>query len=248
MATPYQDFAEYYDRLMAGRYVRAWWTLFKRLAAERRLRFTSVADLAGGTGEAARRFARVGAHVTIVDRSEAMLERARRRVPSAITLRQDLRRLRLPEPVDLAVSVFGGLNYLPTARDVAKVFRRVRKVLKPGGVWCVDAVTPFHLRKNFGKGADFFEGPDYVSIWRYQWDPLHTRSRIHVDGFRRDGRAWQRYRPEEHIHYGYPLPVLRQALREAGFVRIEAFGMPFGAPARTRDTHWVLWCRADREA
>lgn len=243
--TPYRDFARYYDRLMAGRYMRAWWGLFKRLAAERRLHFRTVADLAGGTGEAALRFARFGARVVIVDRSPAMLEHARRRVPNALILRQDLRRLRLPEPVDLAVSVFGGLNYLPSLKSVAAVFRRVRAALAPGGTFCADAVTPFHLRRNFGRGAEMFEGRDYLSVWRYRWEPERSRSRIRVDGFQRDGRAWIRCRPEEHLHYGYPLAAWRKALRDAGFADVEAFGLPFGLTPRADDSHWVLLARKE---
>jgi SAM-dependent methyltransferase len=242
--TPYRDFAAYYDDLMAGRYVRQWWTVFRRLAAARHWRFNTVADLAGGTGEAARRFARLGARVYVVDRARDMLARAQQRVPAAHGLCQDLRRLRLPEKVDLAVSVFGGLNYLRSLAEVSSVFRRVRANLKDGGLICVDAVTPWHLRHNFGGGADMFEGRGYVSLWRYRWEPDRVRSRIRVDGFMRRGTGWIRHRPEEHVHYGYSLPAWRRALRQAGFSRVEAFGLPYGTPPAARDTHWLFLAQA----
>jgi len=242
----YRDFAAYYDRLMAGRYVDHWWGLFKRLAAERRLRFASVAALAGGTGEAARRFARRGVSVTIVDQSPDMLARARQRVPSARILRQDLRRLRLPEPVDLAVSVFGGINYLRSLDEITGAFGRVRAALRPGGTFCVDAVTPSHLRRNFGTGAEIFEGSDYLSIWRCRWDAERTCSHIQVDGFHQDGRVWRRHRPEQHIHYGYPLRALRRALLAAGFADVQAYGLPYGSAPRASDSYWLFWARTHK--
>lgn len=240
---PYRDFALYYDRLMAGRYNRAWWRVFSRLLKARGLARDVVADLAAGTGEAGRRFLRPGARVYLVDRSAAMLERAARRAPGARLLRQDLRRLSLPEPVDLAVSVFGGVNYLAGERDLVRVFRRVRSALKPGGAFALDAVTPHHLRVNFGRGTEWFEGPGFVSVWRYAWEPERASSLIRVDGFTRTGTAWTRHRPEAHRHHAYPLPVLKRALRAAGFGVCEAFGLPHGEAPRARDTHWLLLAR-----
>ncbi len=241
---PYHDFAGYYDRLMGGQYVRAWWRVFRRLAAAERLRWRSVADLAGGTGEAARRLARPGVAVTIVDRSAEMLARARRHVPGARLVRQDLRRLRLAAPLDLAVCVFGGLNYLPGETQLTAVARRVRRSLAPDGAFCLDAVTPFHLRHRYGRGLEVFSGREYCSIWRYAWDPEARCTRIRVEGFQRTGwRTWRRHRPELHVHYAYDLGVWRRALAAAGFGRVAAYGLPGGARPRAQDSYWLLLAR-----
>lgn len=241
---PYRDFAGYYDRMMGGRYVNAWWSVFRRLAAARGLRWRTAADLAGGTGEAARHLARSGVDVTVVDRSAEMLARARRQVPRARLLRQDLRALRLPAPVDLAVCVFGGLNYLSSGSQLTAVARRVRRSLAPGGAFCLDAVTPFHLRERYGRGTEAFFGRDYCSIWSYAWDPERRCTRIRVEGFQRTGwRTWRRHRPEEHVHFAYPLSTWRRVLREAGFSRIEVLGLPGGAPPSATDPYWLLLAR-----
>jgi SAM-dependent methyltransferase len=243
---PYRDFAGYYDQLMGGRYVRAWWRVFRRLAAARGLHWRTAADLAGGTGEAARLLARTGADVTLVDRSAEMLARARRRVPGVRLLRQDLRALRLPAPVDLAVCAFGGLNYLSSEAQLTAVAGRVRGVLAPGGVFCLDAVTPFHLRRRYGRGQEVFSGRDYQSVWSYRWDPERRCTRIRVEGFQRSGwNTWRRHRPELHVHYAYPLSAWRRVLAAAGFARVEAFGLPLGTPPSAHDAYWLLLARPE---
>ena len=242
---PYRDFADYYDRLMAGRYVSRWWWLFRRLQVQHGLRYRRVADLAGGTGEAARRLSGPGRTLFIVDRSAEMLARARTRVPGARLLRQDLRRLRLPEPVDLAVCVFGGINYLSSLARITAVARRVRRALAPGGVFCLDAVTVHHLNQRHKRGVETFSGAGYYSVWRYRRDPHRANLRIRVEGFRRlPGGLWSSLRPELHVHHAYPLPALRGALRRAGFSRVEAYGLPLGTPPRASDEYWLFWARA----
>lgn len=240
---PYCDFARIYDRIMAGRYVSAWWAVFTDVARRRGWRYRSVVDLAGGTGEAALRFARAGAEVSVLDRSPDMLALARKKLPGVRCSRQDLRTYRLRSRVDLAVCVYGGVNYLASAGELRSLCRRTYAALRPGGVFCFDVATPYHLRHSFGRGATVFQEQDFFSRWRHRWDAKRRAARIRVDGAELLRGRWLRLRSELHVHYAHDLPELSEVLARAGFMRIEAFGLPGGREPRERDSHWLVCAR-----
>ena len=89
-----------------------------------------VLDAACGTGDLAVIAANAGGHVTGLDFSEAMLERARRKAPELDWTRGDL--LALPfedESFDAATVGFGVRN----VADLPGALEELRRVLKPGG-------------------------------------------------------------------------------------------------------------------
>jgi len=91
-----------------------------------------VFDLGCGPGNSAellsRRFAQ--ARVTGLDTSEAMLAHARKRAPQARFLRQDIADWTPDTPPDL-IFANAALHFLP---DHHKLFPRLTRLLKPGGV------------------------------------------------------------------------------------------------------------------
>jgi len=113
------------------------------VAATVEVHATQVLELGTGTGETALRVLaqHPGARWVGIDASEAMLERARERLPEA-----DLRLQRLEDelpsgPFDLVVSALA-VHHLdgPGKRDL---FSRVAGVLRPGGVFVLgDVVVP----------------------------------------------------------------------------------------------------------
>ena len=102
---PYAELAEAYNGALGFSTFRAIRSLFERLADRHAIRFRSAADLGCGTGLFACFLAtRFGVPVYGVDRSREMLAVARRRcrAPCVQFSQQDIRRFRLPSPVDLA--------------------------------------------------------------------------------------------------------------------------------------------------
>jgi ubiquinone/menaquinone biosynthesis C-methylase UbiE len=95
----------------------------------------AVLDLACGNGYLARRFARMGARVTAVDASPAIIERARlreRRAPLGVAYHVgDTARLDMADDgsIDAAVSNMA----LMDIEDAAGTIREVGRVLRPGG-------------------------------------------------------------------------------------------------------------------
>jgi demethylmenaquinone methyltransferase/2-methoxy-6-polyprenyl-1,4-benzoquinol methylase len=100
-----------------------------------------VLDAACGTGDLAIIAAKVGANVTGLDFSEAMLERARRKATEIDWIRGDL--LALPfddESFDAATVGFGVRN----VADLPGALEELRRVLRPGGRLGILEITRPH--------------------------------------------------------------------------------------------------------
>jgi SAM-dependent methyltransferase len=69
-------------------------------------------------------------------------------------LRQDLRDLRLPEPVDLLTCQFDTLNYLLTDAELRAVLAGFARAIRPGGHAVFDVVT---VRPDLPDGQDRVE-------------------------------------------------------------------------------------------
>jgi demethylmenaquinone methyltransferase/2-methoxy-6-polyprenyl-1,4-benzoquinol methylase len=113
---------------------------WRRLAAEAVVRpGDRVLDAACGTGDLAIADGKAGAaHVTGLDFSERMLDRARRKAPSLEWVQGDM--LALPfadETFDAATVGFGARN----VADLELALRELRRVLQPGGRVAILEIT-----------------------------------------------------------------------------------------------------------
>ena len=110
--------------------------LFNELRAVRRRGEKTAADLGCGVGPLLPFLAEQFGSVAALDFSPGMLRRARRRTPSRNVRfhRADLRDLsRFRRSFDVAVAVNSILA--PSARQVNRILRQVRSVLRPGGAF-----------------------------------------------------------------------------------------------------------------
>jgi SAM-dependent methyltransferase len=102
----------------------------------------SVLDLACGTGVLARQLAARAKRVVGLDASADMLREARARTPdgSVRFVLGDFCDCQPGETFDAAVCGSDSLNYLERPEQLATVFRSVRRVLRPGGLFAFDAL------------------------------------------------------------------------------------------------------------
>ncbi|MBI3394525.1 MAG: class I SAM-dependent methyltransferase [Spirochaetia bacterium] len=112
---------------------------------------TSVVDLACGTGKILYFLARRVPQVTGLDRSRAMLKKAKELVPGA-KIKQGL--LQGPMPFKAAsqrwlVSTHDCLNYLTDPQDLHRHFQEVGRILVPGGLYSTDTVSLANIVDNF---------------------------------------------------------------------------------------------------
>lgn len=237
----YGALAASYDGLMAdGAYRRRAAFLARRLKGSP-IPVHTVLDLACGTGTIACLLAQKGYEVLATDGSEEMLTKAAAKAaglerPPLFVL-QSMPRLRLAQPVDAVVSTLDSLNYLTRDRDLRETFRRVRRWLKPGGLFLFDVNTPHKLRRMDGQ-LYMDEAEDSVCVWRTFFSEKKQVCTYQVDLFRlRPDGAWDRTF-EEHRERAWSEKAIRQYLSEAGFISVRLTGDLTNEPPRPDEDRW----------
>ncbi len=128
-------------------------------------KLSSVVELAAGPAAHAVEFGKRGLAIYALDKSAEMLayarQKARQEGSRVHFLERDMRRFRLPEKVDLAVSMMDSLTYLLTDEDMLAHFKSVSANLKPGGIYVLELIHP----------RDFFtEKVSFGPVWRVKKD------------------------------------------------------------------------------
>ena len=141
----WDEYAAYYDWENAqtvGRRDIAFW---KRMASAAK---GPVLELGCGTGRVALPVARAGATVVGIDRSQPMLDRARKRVKRAglqdtvQLIRGDIRHLPFPDKsFPLVMAPYGILQSLLVERDLTKTLAAVSRVLTKKGTFGLELVA-----------------------------------------------------------------------------------------------------------
>ena len=230
----YLSLAESYDRLTNDVDYPAVVAFYEQILAREGLHPRTAVDLACGTGSVALLLAQKGLTVTAVDLSEDMLCVASQKameagLPVGFAC-QNLRDLRLPRAVDLAVCALDSLDYITDPADCEKAIHRVYKALNPGGCFIFDVNTPEKLRAMDGQ-VFVDEDDDVFCLWRGEFDSETNICSYGMDLFQRHGDVWHRSF-EEHREYAYCADQLTGWMKDAGFTAIEVFAdRRFEAPA-----------------
>jgi SAM-dependent methyltransferase len=213
--TPYSAFASLYDLLIGDSFFPKLRRAFERIMAAHKIEFDSAADVACGTGTFTRYLCGRGAGPVFgVDLSPAMLwaARTKNRALPVRFLRQDMRRLTLPEPVDLITCNFDSLNYLLDLPSLELAFRRFGRNLKGRGCIFFDMILP----RPAGRGADPFVeklriGDVYFHRSIHQHRPSGLqRSRITIS-------SPAAVKSETHIQRVYPVQSILEVLERSKF-------------------------------
>ena len=138
----------------------------------------SVVDLGCGAGVPVVKFlVDKGYGVTGIDFSEGMLKLARKNVPKAKFVKMDMTKMKFkPGSFDAAVS-FYAIIHVPRQKH-AKIYKNLRRILKPDGVVLVNAS---------GWDEEGWEGyaQDYLGVpmfWSY-YGPIQTLQLVKAAGF-----------------------------------------------------------------
>ncbi|GIP35884.1 class I SAM-dependent methyltransferase [Paenibacillus sp. J2TS4] len=235
----YQQFANYYDRLMEDM-PYADWLRFVGQCWERYGRPASIVDLGCGTGNLTIPLARDGFQVTGIDLSEDMLAVARSKSEgssctggsnrgSVQWIQQDMVEWELPHAVDAVVSFCDCFNYLLEEDSLRSAFRSTYQGLTSGGLFVFDVHTPFQLQ-SYAKHQPFvLNEEDIAYLWTCQWDEewceIEHELAIFVKEDPQDRSSLNRYIrvDETHIQRAYPLDKIAGMLRQEGFAQVECF-------------------------
>jgi SAM-dependent methyltransferase len=242
---PYRWLAEYYDRVF--RFHQGWGEAARRRILGRILPGVKTAcDLACGSGTTALKLAKRGIRTYGVDLSPGMCRVARRRVRETglqvRVSRQDMRRFKLPERVDLVLCEYDALNHVPRKRDLSRVLKAVAGAPKPGGYFFFD-VNNRRGFEGYWKGVWCVEKPGILLVMNNGNKAARDRAWSDCVWFIRKGGLWARH-TERVEEVCWSEKEMRGALGEAGFGPIRSWdSTPFfkGNPIikRVCRTHYL---------
>src|SRR6516164_1858158 len=197
---PYKLLARYYDQMFAP-YVSWYRRVRRRLLGEILPHVRSACDICCGTGTTALEFARRGIKVYAVDLSPTMCRLARAKARGA------------GAPVTVI-------------RGDMRTFRLPEPV---DLITCeFDVNNRLHLEKNW-PSTWWIEKPGVVMVMRGSYDRRRAKGCENVEWFIRKAGGWQRFR-ERVEEVWWTASEIRQALRAAGFPRIQSWDASLFAP------------------
>ena len=222
MTQAYDEFAAYYDRLMADVDYDAWAGYLAGLLREGGvLPEQTVLDCACGTGEITIRLHKAGYRMTGADISERMLELAQQKARKAgakiAFVRQAMQELCVHKPVSAITCACDGVNYLLTLNDVSQFFSGANRALKEGGLLLFDISSAYKLEKILG-GQTFGEDEqDCTYLWQNCFDEQSSLLEMRLAFFTPDGKgAYNRF-DERHVQRAHTQQELTALLEQTGF-------------------------------
>ena len=166
----YTDLSGYYDLMCAdidyreqSDYVRRLHQLFGNQGKD-------YLDLACGTGPHLRYFIDYGYTATGVDINQPMLDIAQERCPEAQFVQQDIGSLKLPAQMDLISCFLYSIHYNQSLNALTECIASVHKALKPGGMFCFNAVDKTQIDNRAGIKHKITHGDSdfsFQSSWYY---------------------------------------------------------------------------------
>ena len=245
----WDDYAPFYDWENAQTLARRDVPFWQRLAAAQDGR---VLELGCGTGRLTVPVARTGADIVGIDRSAAMLARARQRLRRARLraplIRGDIRQLPFRRRIrfDLVMAPYGMLQSLTSDRDLRQTLDAVAGVLKRGGLFAIDLVPDLPRWAEYDRRVSLTGRRGHGKI-RLTESVRQDRAKgltIFDQEYseRRGGRLTSTNRFSLTFRT-ITVPQMRQRLERAGF-RIDALlGDYDGGPLDLRADVWIILAR-----
>lgn len=222
MTQAYEEFAAYYDRLMADVDYNLWADYLIGLLQDGGVLPDQTAlDCACGTGEITLRLHKAGYRMTGADVSERMLEQAQQKARKAgariAFVRQTMQTLSVHKPVSAITCACDGVNYLLSHADIIAFFTSANRALKDGGVLLFDISSAYKLESILG-GQTFGENaPECTYLWQNCFDEQSRLLEMRLSFFTPDGRGAYKRFDERHVQRAHSQEELTVLLERAGF-------------------------------
>ncbi len=218
----YGILARFYDRLMSGWKYEVWEALIAEVVGKYSIPRGLCLDVACGTGKISEIVARLGFDVLGIDNSEAMLEVAKEKLPSARFVAADVRNFDVGSDknrVVMAVSFYDSLNNLLTDEDMLAAIQSISRNLPPGAIFLFDMNTYEHVLASQHSKPRTFEDEACKTVFRFGGKGRLWTIDMEFDVKRPDGSV--EHETERHVERGYDEIDIRPILEAAGFDLLE---------------------------
>ncbi len=213
-----------------------------------------VLELGCGTGRISLPLGRAGVTLVGIDRSEAMLARARTRVRRARMagrvelVRGDIRRLPFRNPFAMIMAPYGVLQSLLRERDLAETLDAAYALLEPGGRFGVELVADLPAWEEYRKRVSLTGwrqrpgGAHVTLVETVRQDRARKLTIFDQEFTERRGRQ-RRSRRFSLTFRTLSVPQMVRRLEKAGFEIDALLGDYGGAPWDPRADVWVILAR-----
>ena len=212
MQLNYSVLAKYYDKFTQNDCDYESWSQYLYGVAMR-CNAREVVDIACGTGKMTKLLVSRGLKVIGVDQSAEMLNVAREKCRASF-VQQDMRKLSLPHPVDVAICVNDGVNYLKPS-ELTPFFTRVASVLKQGAPFVFDVSSAYKLTHTIGNNVFYLDDERETLLWSNSVSGNSVEMNLTLFT-QNDSGAYDRF-DERHVQYLHTSQAIEQCLGEAGF-------------------------------
>lgn len=222
---PYSVLAKYYDKFTADDCKYDEWGRYLRNVAES-CGAKEIVDLACGTGKMTKLLVDAGYKVIGVDGSGEMLNLARGKCRADFVC-QDMRKLRLAHPTDMAVCVNDGVNYLKSA-ELPSFFSTVASQLCCGAPFVFDVSSEYKLTRVVANNVFYLDDETETLLWTNKLRPDSVKMELAL--FVRDSDGKYVRRDETHVQYVHTQAQIKRALSDSGFRLVEVTDSYGGKP------------------
>lgn len=211
----YGEIALVYDTLMYDMPYGKWVEFLKK-----NLKGTKILELGCGTGSITEILSAYY-DITAVDISEDMLDVARQKLikkgRSARLCHGDMSEFSLNKPLDSAICVCDGINYLTSPQKVRNTFKKVYDNIQTGGRFIFDISSAYKL-KNMANQLYSEDTDDVTYIWRnsIKDDIINMDITFFIT---EDGEHYLRF-DENHFQRVHKKEEITSWLNECGFLVI----------------------------
>jgi SAM-dependent methyltransferase len=247
----WDEYAPFYDWENARTFGRRDVQFWRRIAAKSE---GPVLELGTGTGRVALPLAKAGGRIVGLDRSEAMLARARREVRRArlgrrvALVRGDIRDIPCrAQSFATVIAPYGILQSLLRERDLHQTLRSVARVIRPGGTFGLELVADLPDWQEYSRRISLrgHRGPRGLPIALIESVRQNARRGLtffdqeFVEGRGRNARRQQFTLTFRTV----TVPSMRQRLERAGFEVTALLGDYQGKPWDARAEVWIILAR-----
>lgn len=240
-STPYASFAAYYDMLGWSEFSDLVYPYLEKFFRQSGGKPSNFLDLACGTGVLAWKLAEQKIHVTGIDISPDMIERARakpsRNGSCPEFLVGDITDFELNRKFKMAGCFFDSVNHLKNREQIRKTFMCAANHLESGGWFLFDMVTKYGLQN----WQDYYNNKDdhYYVAQEARFIKSEDKARVKIEAFINDGSGGTVHIREIFDEIYIPLDRAYNHLNQAGFGKIIV--KPFPPATALEDAERVLF-------
>ena len=221
----YKEFASVYDLFMEDTPYKSWFKYIEDCFETYNFMPQTVCELGCGTGKMTTLLAQKGLDVIGIDLSAEMLMMAQdyafEQDVDILYLLQDMSRFELGEPVDFICSFCDSMNYLLEEADLLESFMRVKRFLKPSGLFIFDMNTPYKYKEILGNQIFADQTEEAAYIWTNYYDEEEEINEYEVSFFIQDHNGKYDRSIENHYQRAYSIEKVKNLLAKAGFEVLE---------------------------